>query len=72
MEQMGVRTDLLARIAGIDRTHLGRILQHSARCSLDAAFRLSTITNVPVENLVQWDRNAKDAQSNQPEKTEVA
>lgn len=63
LERTGTPVQTLARLAGMDRTHLSRVLTHSRRCSLDAALRLHRVTGVPVENLVEWKKSELSAQS---------
>jgi len=58
----GVNVTTLAKMVGVDRTHLTRVLSGSRQCSLAVALRLQRVTGVPVENLVQAPRLASDAQ----------
>lgn len=54
MEGTGTNGQKLAKLAGLDPTHLSMILSGSRRCSLEKALRLHEVTGVPVENLVRW------------------
>jgi plasmid maintenance system antidote protein VapI len=54
MEHTGTPVQTLAQLAGMDRTHLSRVLTRSRRCSLAAAMRLSEVTGVPVQKLIEW------------------
>jgi len=54
MERTGTNTEALAKLSGIQRPHLSKILSRSRRCSLVKALALSRLTGVPVENLVKW------------------
>jgi transcriptional regulator with XRE-family HTH domain len=54
MERTGTTRRLLAKRAGIDESHLSKILSGSRRCSLEKALRLHEVTTVPVDNLVRW------------------
>jgi len=54
MEATGTTTKELAGLAGIEYTHMSRLLTHSRRCSLEKAWRLHQVTGVPMENLVRW------------------
>jgi antitoxin component HigA of HigAB toxin-antitoxin module len=66
LERTGTPVQTLAKLAGMDRTHLSRVLSHSRRCSLDAALRLHRVTGVPVEKLVEWKASEPGAISEQP------
>jgi antitoxin component HigA of HigAB toxin-antitoxin module len=61
LERTGTPVQTLAKLAGMDRTHLSRVLSRSRRCSLDAALRLHRVTGVPVEKLVEWGDREKNA-----------
>lgn len=63
LERTGTPVQTLAKLAGMDRTHLSRVLTHSRRCSLDAALRLHKVTGVPVEKLVEWKKSELNAQT---------
>lgn len=65
LERTGTPVSTLAKLAGMDRTHLSRVLSRSRRCSLDAALRLHRVTGVPVEKLVEWGKRETDAQLEQ-------
>ena len=54
MEGTGTNIEALAKLAGLQRPHLSKILSRSRRCSLLKALALSQVTGVPVENLVRW------------------
>jgi plasmid maintenance system antidote protein VapI len=71
LERTGTPVQTLARLAGMDRTHLSRVLTHSRRCSLDAALRLHRVTGVPVEKLVEWKASEPSAQIEPSFKNEV-
>jgi plasmid maintenance system antidote protein VapI len=62
LERTGTPVGTLAQLAGIDRTHLSRVLSHSRRCSITVALRLHKVTGVPVEKLVEWKKCAPVAQ----------
>lgn len=63
LERTGTPIQNLAKMAGLDRTHLSRVLSHSRRCSLDAALRLHWVTGVPVEKLVEWKKSEVNTQT---------
>lgn len=56
MERTGTNTTQLAKLAGIGRSHLSYILTRSRRCSIVKAIRLSRVTGVPVEKLIEWKK----------------
>lgn len=54
MAATGTNQTVLARRLGIKQSHLSNVLSKSRRCSLYVALKLSDITNVPIENIVEW------------------
>jgi antitoxin component HigA of HigAB toxin-antitoxin module len=54
MDATGTNQQELARLVGIKQPHMCNILRKSRRCSLFIALKLSRITNVPIENIVEW------------------
>jgi plasmid maintenance system antidote protein VapI len=71
MERTGTNQTKLAKLAGLKTPHLSKILSRSRRCSLDKALRLSRVTGVPVETLVEWGKLPEKQGSEQPVKAEV-
>jgi plasmid maintenance system antidote protein VapI len=56
MERTGTTQAKLASLAGIKPPHMSSVLKGSRRCSLAVALKLSAVTGVPVEKLVQWPK----------------
>lgn len=54
MDATGTNQAELARLVGIDQSHLSNILRKSRRCSLPVALKLSQVTNVPIEIIAEW------------------
>lgn len=54
MEATGTNQTRLAKQIGISEPHLSNILSKSRRCSLQVALKISKLTNVPIESLVEW------------------
>lgn len=54
LDRTGTRQYQLAKMAGINESALSMLLRGSRRCSLRVAIRLSDITGVPVQKLVEW------------------
>jgi antitoxin component HigA of HigAB toxin-antitoxin module len=71
LERTGTPVQTLAKLAGMDRTHLSRVLSKSRRCSLTAALRLHEVTGVPVEKLVEWKKVEANARLEQPINSEA-
>ena len=56
LDRSGKTQKWLAQQAGMTEPHVSMLLRGSRRCSVDKAIRLSKLTGVPVENLVEWPR----------------
>lgn len=56
LDRTGTPQYVLARLTGISEPALSMLLRGSRRCSLVKALRLSEVTGVPVENLVDWPK----------------
>ena len=56
LDRTGTQQQTLARLAGIPDSTLSQLLRGSRRCSLAVALKLSGITKVPVEKLVEWPK----------------
>lgn len=56
LDRTGTPQYVLARMTGISEPALSMLLRGSRRCSLVKALRLSEVTGVPVENLVEWPK----------------
>jgi hypothetical protein len=56
LDRTGTPQYVLARMAGLSEPALSMLLRGSRRCSLLKALRLSEVTGVPVENLVDWPK----------------
>ena len=69
MEATQTTTQQLGELAGIDPTHMSKILSRSRRCSLEKAWRLHEITGVPVKNLIRWMKDDRSASFEQTVKT---
>lgn len=54
MDATGTNQTELARLVGIDQSHLCNILRKSRRCSLPVALKLARVTNVPIETIAEW------------------
>lgn len=54
MAATGTNQRVLAGRLGIKQSHLSNVLSKSRRCSLYLALKLSDLTNVPIENIVEW------------------
>jgi len=54
MEATGTNQTVLASKIGCKQSHLSNVLRKSRRCSLYLGLRLSHLTNVPLENIVEW------------------
>jgi len=54
MAATGTNQAELARRLGVKQPHLSNVLSKSRRCSLYLALKLSHITNVPIEAIVEW------------------
>ena len=53
MDFTGTTQEELAEIAGISQSHLCNVLRGNRSCSASVALRLSKITNVPVETIIE-------------------
>lgn len=58
MERTGTPQAELARRAKMPKSQLSQLLSGSRRCSIGAALRLTAVTGVPVEKLVEWPKVA--------------
>jgi plasmid maintenance system antidote protein VapI len=56
LERTGTTQSRLAAQVGIQKGHMSSILSGSRRCSLVLALKLSAVTGVPVEKLVEWPK----------------
>lgn len=56
LDRTGTQQQTLARLAGVTDSVVSQLLRGSQRCSLVTALKLSDITGVPVEKLVEWSR----------------
>jgi plasmid maintenance system antidote protein VapI len=56
LDRTGTQQQTLAKIIGIADSTLSMLLRGSRRCSLPLAMRISEITGVPVEKLVEWPK----------------
>lgn len=56
LDRTGTPQYVLARMTGISEPALSMLLRGSRRCSLVRALRLSEVTGIPVENLVEWPK----------------
>lgn len=54
MEATGTNQSELAKQLGISEPHLSNILSKSRRCSLYVALKITKVTNVPIESIVEW------------------
>jgi antitoxin component HigA of HigAB toxin-antitoxin module len=54
MEATGTNQAQLAKLIGISEPHLSNVLSKSRRCSLYVALKITKLTNVPIESLVEW------------------
>ena len=54
MDATGTNQVQLAKLAGTSQSHLCNILRKSRRASAILALRLSRVTNVPIENIIEW------------------
>lgn len=54
MDATGTNQVELAKLVGIQQSHLSNILRKSRRASLNVALKLSQITNVPIEIIAEW------------------
>lgn len=54
MAATGTNQRELARLVGCKQSHLSNVLSKSRRCSLQLALKLCHVTNVPLENIVEW------------------
>jgi transcriptional regulator with XRE-family HTH domain len=61
LERTGTPQITLARLAKISPAYLSRILSRSRRCSVEKALKLSSVTGVPVEKLVEWGKSRRPA-----------
>lgn len=69
LERTGTPQVTLARLAKISPAYLSRILSRSRRCSVEKALKLSSVTGVPVEKLVEWGKSRPPAIPEQSFKT---
>ena len=53
MRATGTSQQELAKVLGISQSHLCNILRGNRKPSLDLAFSIARLTNVPVENIDQ-------------------
>ena len=72
MERTGTPQVTLAALANVRQPHLSKILSRSRRCSIEVALRLSQVTGVPVEKLVDWGKRARRARTDRAFKTRAA
>ena len=56
LERTGTNQAALAKLVGIKSPHMSMLLKGSRRCSIVLALKLSHVTGVPVENLVEWPK----------------
>lgn len=56
LDRTGTPQYVLARMCEISEPALSMLLRGSRRCSLVKALRLSEVTGVPVEKLVEWPK----------------
>lgn len=56
LDRTGTQQQTLARLIGIADSTLSMLLRGSRRCSLPLAMRISEVTGVPVEKLVEWPK----------------
>lgn len=56
LDRTGTSQRQLAKMAGMTESAVSMLLRGSRRCSLKAAIRLSDITGVRVQRLVEWPR----------------
>ena len=61
MEATGTNQRALARRLDVSEPHLSNVLSKSRRCSLRLALKIMTVTNVPLEGLVEWPAKYKKA-----------
>lgn len=64
MEDHGINTSRLAKMAGISHQHMSNVLSQSRRCSWDLAIVLEGITNVSAKELYRWPK--QDAATDEP------
>jgi transcriptional regulator with XRE-family HTH domain len=69
LERTGTPQLTLAKLANISPAYLSRILSRSRRCSITFALRLSEVTGVPVEKLVEWSKYRPQAITDRPFKS---
>ena len=65
MERTRTNQTKLAELSGMTQSHLSYILTGARRCSIQNALKLSAITGVPVEKLVEWGRTDTPSTSEQ-------
>lgn len=53
-EATGTNSARLAKLVGCKPAHLSNVLSKSRRCSVELALKISKITNVPLEAIVEW------------------
>jgi plasmid maintenance system antidote protein VapI len=56
LDRTGTQQQVLARRIGIADSTLSMLLHGTRRCSLPLAMRISELTGVPVEKLVDWPK----------------
>lgn len=56
LQKTGSTQRQLAHDAGMSEQQLSNLLTGSRGCSIRMAIRLSSVTGVPVENLVRWKK----------------
>lgn len=61
MVATGTNQQQLAKLVGCSEPHLSNILSKSRRCSLYLALKLQRITNVAIENIVEWPADYEKA-----------
>lgn len=61
MEATGTNQSELAQRLGVSQPHLCNVLSKTRKASLTLAFRISRLTNVPVEAIVDIDATFADS-----------
>jgi plasmid maintenance system antidote protein VapI len=56
LERTGTTQAKLAQLVGVKPPTISSLLKGSRRCSLVLALKLSAVTTVPVEKLVEWPK----------------
>jgi len=61
MEATGTNQRRLAKRLEVSEPHLSNVLSKSRRCSLGLALKITQLTKVPIESLVEWPAKYKKA-----------